>query len=150
MGAGRGGIRWRPQHALTYAAVALFSACLAGYSYLAMLEGSVTKTVSFAAAGTAVVPRSESRDEGAETDASAVTAATAGWHTPSNPPPWDQEGCQTVVFFHVPKTGGESVNGLWNGAGRDRVLGWEGGYTLKSLRVTKLEAAKQEDVLRNM
>lgn len=40
--------------------------------------------------------------------------------------------CQTVVFFHVPKTGGESLNELWQGKGE---LGWRG-YRHISLRVS--------------
>lgn len=160
MGTGRGVTRWR--HARTYAAVAVLSACLAG-CYHTLSGRSVAKPVGFAAADAAAlrnesVLRNESREEGAqqaEADASAATtavgAAAAEWQGSSSRAPWDPEGCQTIVFFHVPKTGGESVNGLWlNGAGRDRVPGWKDGYTLRSLRRTDLEPPKQEDVLRNM
>lgn len=45
-----------------------------------------------------------------------------------------KEQCQTIVFFHVPKTGGESVNGLWYG---NPQFGWER-YRRLTLRQTAL------------
>lgn len=69
------------------------------------------------------------------------------------PAPWDPQGCQTVVFFHIPKTGGESLNNLWQvTAGskqRRRLFGWAG-YRLMGLRRTDLSLQQQEEYLTNM
>lgn len=129
--------------ALSYGAAAV-SCGWAGYSYHAIVvERSSAKTVGFAAAETAAA--AEPREE------AAAAAEAAVWEGNTSRAPWDPKGCQSVVFFHVPKTGGESVNALWvNMAGREQVSWWKEGYSLTSLRVTGLEPKKQEDLLRSM
>lgn len=135
--------------ALAWGAMLVVISGWAGYSFRATVElrGTKPKPVSV----TAVETTAKSKSSGAgeeHADASRV----AGWEgNTSRAPPWEKEGCQTIVFFHVPKTGGESVNDLWlNGAGRERVPAWKDGYTLRSLRVTRLEPSKQANLLRNM
>lgn len=45
-----------------------------------------------------------------------------------------EKSCQTIVFFHIPKTGGESMNRLWEG--RKRVLGWNR-YRMLAMRTSE-------------
>ena len=92
MGSGRGETAvWRRRHALSYAAVALAFGW-AGYSFHAMAGRRSAKSMSFDAAAEAAESRLS--QEGASVGREA----------------WDPNGCQTIVFFHVPKTGGESIN----------------------------------------
>eukprot|EP00903_Cladosiphon_okamuranus_P012879 g12027.t1 len=71
--------------------------------------------------------------------------------TPVPQPPWDPLGCQTIVFFHVPKTGGESLNELWVDMPRhERISWWKKGYRGTSLRVTGLTPEEQKDFLKSM
>lgn len=52
--------------------------------------------------------------------------------------------CQTVVFFRVPKTGGESVNELWSNPW------WKDSYTVQRFRRTRSSTTTQENELKNM
>lgn len=55
------------------------------------------------------------------------------------------------MFFHVPKTGGESINEMWvNMAGRERMRWWKNGYLWTGMRITGLEPKKQETYLKSM
>lgn len=76
--------------------------------------------------------------------------------TGGRPAGWQDGGCQSIVFFHVPKTGGESLNDLWQveadaqGKMRDtRVSGWKG-YEKIALRNTELTPGQQSRFLQNM
>lgn len=62
--------------------------------------------------------------------------------------------CQTILFFHIPKTGGESLNSLWKvlepKRNKDwRLPGWKE-YNVGQIRVTPLTHKKQLGLLRNM
>lgn len=67
----------------------------------------------------------------------------------------EQAECQTVMFFHIPKTGGESLNDLWHrmavpDKSRDtRMLGWKN-YQYRPLRVTGLTPTQQREYLMRM
>ncbi|CAM9410305.1 unnamed protein product [Hapterophycus canaliculatus] len=75
------------------------------------------------------------------------TGSGAEWGgEPTTRAPWDPQGCQTIVFFHVPKTGGESINELQRAA----FTGWQEGYSWTSLRKTGLDLKQQEVHLRSM
>lgn len=75
------------------------------------------------------------------------SATGAEWGgEPTTRAPWDPQGCQTIAFFHVPKTGGESINELQRGGD----TGWKEGYTWTSLRKTGLDLKQQEVHLRSM
>ncbi|CAM9924387.1 unnamed protein product [Pylaiella littoralis] len=50
---------------------------------------------------------------------------------PLSRPPWDPQGCQTIVFFHIPKTAGTPVLLAAKG-----LKLWRKGYSLTSLRRT--------------
>lgn len=126
---------------LSYGAVAVFCGW-AGYSYHAMVGRRGTIPVDFTVAET--VPAAKPKEEEA-------TVTEAAWEGSTTRAPWDPKGCQTIVFFHVPKTGGESVNQLWvDMQGRPRVAWWKNGYTKTSLRITGLEPKKQEGFLKSM
>ena len=66
------------------------------------------------------------------------------------PAPWEPAGCQTLLFFHVPKTGGESMNALWwtQAQGKEKRFGWAG-YQLSPVRNTNLQAEGQIRLLLN-
>lgn len=79
----------------------------------------------FLAAGRQETERGEvSGETGAEPVSTKEVGVLVEGHL--GPAPGDPEGCQTVVFFHVPKTGGESLNDLWiDKAARQRLVGWD-------------------------
>lgn len=136
--------------ALSYGAVVL-SAAWAGYwySYDMVVPPSGAEPVGFAAAETATIAAVETREE--EKAAAAAAAAEVVWEGATSRAPWDPKGCQTLVFFHVPKTGGESVNDLWvDMKGRERLSWWKEGYQMTSMRITGLEPEKQEGFLKSM
>ena len=137
--------------ALSYGAVVL-SAAWAGYWYsyhdMVVVPPSGAEPVGFAAAETATKAAVETREE---EEAAAAAAAEAVWEGATSRAPWDPKGCQTLVFFHVPKTGGESVNELWvDMKGRERLSWWKEGYQMTSMRITGLEPEKQEGFLKSM
>lgn len=65
--------------------------------------------------------------------------------------PWKQSSCQTIVFFHIPKTGGESLNELWlsTASSPEKLFGWAG-YKTKPFRITGLDEVNQERALSSM
>lgn len=71
---------------------------------------------------------------GEEERGGAVAAAAAA----ATAPPWAPDGCQTVLFFHIPKTGGESLNDLWVPMASDgqkkKPFGWDQ-YKALSIRM---------------
>eukprot|EP00752_Nemacystus_decipiens_P007781 g6949.t1 len=106
---------------------------------------SSAEPVAFAAAETAARASVETGRE------APPARAEAGWAEPTSRAPWDPRGCQTIVFFHVPKTGGESMNELWmDMKGRERLPWWKEGYHRTSMRVTGLEPEKQKTFLKSM
>ncbi len=71
------------------------------------------------------------------------------WEGSTSRAPWDPQGCQTIAFFHVPKTGGESVNDLFvDMVGRERVSWWKKGYMYTGMRITGLAPKEQERYLK--
>lgn len=64
--------------------------------------------------------------------------------------PADSDACQTIVFFHIPKTGGESLNDLWRDKPNShRLFGWAG-YRWIGLRTTGLGIEQQKRVMTNL
>lgn len=65
---------------------------------------------------------------------------------------WEPESCQSIVFFHIPKTGGESLNALWMTADpspkkRDLLpYGWST-YRYFGMRKTNMPKARQKGFL---
>lgn len=60
----------------------------------------------------------------------------------------EASGCQTLMFFHIPKTGGESMNDLWwgTGIGKKKSFGWDG-YAFFPLRKSNLSVDMQRSYL---
>lgn len=81
--------------------------------------------------------------------------AERGDGRPSSTAMEEQSECQTVLFFHIPKTGGESLNDLWHrmavpDKARDtRMFGWKN-YQYRPLRVTGLTPTQQREYLMKM
>jgi len=116
------------------------SSIWAMYSYRAMAEAGGSVPIRMTAE-----PRPTTDAAAAE---SAVTG-TAVWKGSTSRAPWEPEGCQTIAFFHVPKTGGESLNDLWvDMVGRVRVPWWKDGYLYTGMRITGLTPKEQERYLK--
>lgn len=116
------------------------------YSALLLTVGWATFSFSSAPKDARASPAAFASREGEEAGVASVEGAGL------LPAPWDPEGCQTIVFFHIPKTGGESLNNLWqvSAKGKQRPLfGWAG-YRLMGLRNTGLSPQRQEKYLTSM
>lgn len=132
-----------PANAFSWRRVLCYSAPLLTVGWAIFSFRSVPKDAKVSPA--AFTTREGERNNG---DAGVAGVENAGLF----PAPWDPEGCQTVVFFHIPKTGGESLNNLWHvraGTTSPRLFGWAG-YRLMRLRNTPLSPRGQEQYLTNM
>lgn len=97
---------------------------------------------------TAAEPVRLSAEQKPNTGEAAAAPGAAAWEGFTSRAPWDPQGCQTIVFFHVPKTGGESVNDLWvDMKGRVRLPWWKEGYLFTGMRITGREPKQQEAYL---
>lgn len=110
-------------------------------------------TIGYAILGSRSIPKGELPHDSISTvNAVALTSGSGTTREAESEaaisPTTESSGCQTLLFFHIPKTGGESMNDLWwgTGLGKKKLFGWDG-YAFFPVRKSTLSLDMQRRYL---